>query len=265
MPISSLLRFSASYVSFLGRSQTKYGIHSPFVYDLVTKVLQDNTHYPEYKLAEQIRKQCLRSKRVIEISNFGAIKRKASLRNELKQVRTIAQSAITPRCGRLLFRLVKHFAPETMVELGTSLGISTIYIASAAPAAAFTTMEGCSTTAELATENLKSAGLHHVRMPIGDFAISLSQLVATGKTIGFAFFDGNHTYKATLQYFNQCLPVSDENSVFVFHDIHWSGGMEKAWAKICRHPQVSVSIDLFEVGLIFFRKGLSKQDFVIRF
>lgn len=265
MTISSRLRFTASYITFLWHSRTKYGVHSPFVYDLITKVLQDHTPYPEYKLAEEIRKQCLRSTRVIEISNYGAIKRKPSLGSELKQVRFIAQAALTPQCGKLLFRLVKYFAPETLLELGTSLGISTIYIASAAPAANFTTMEGCSTTAELATKNLKQAGLNQIKMLIGDFSNSLPRLLAKSKNIGFAFFDGNHTYIATLEYFNKCLLVSDENSVFVFHDIHWSRGMEEAWHQICKHPQVTISIDLFEVGLVFFRKGMSKQDFVIRF
>ena len=264
MIFSSWLQFISGYLTYLRRSQSKFGVHSPFVYDLVTKVLQDQVHYPEYKLAEEIRKQCLHNKRVIEISNYGAVKRKASLGNELKQVRAIAQAAITPRCGRMLFRLVNYFRPETMIELGTSLGISTIYLASAAPAANFATIEGCSTTADLAVENLGKAGLHHVNMTIGDFSVSLPRLLATHKPLGFAFFDGNHTYKATLEYFNQCLKASNENSIFVFHDIHWSRGMEDAWAEICKHPQITVSIDLFELGLVFFRKGLSKQDFVIR-
>lgn len=265
MSISSRLKFTARYITFLWRSRTKYGVHSPFVYDLITKVLQDDTPYPEYQLVEDIRKQCLKSKRVIEISNYGAIKRKSSLGNELKQVRYIAQAALTPKCGKLLHRLVKYFAPETILELGTSLAISTIYIATAAPKATFTTMEGCSTTAEIATENLKQAGLHQIKMLIGDFSNSLPRVLSTSKNIGFAFFDGNHTYIATLEYFNKCLLVGNENSVFVFHDIHWSVGMEEAWAQICKHPQVTVSIDLFEVGLVFFRKGLSKQNFVIRF
>jgi predicted O-methyltransferase YrrM len=265
MNFTSWLQIIPSYITFLRRSHTKYGVHSPFVYDLITKVLQDHKQYPEYKPAEEIRKQCLHNRRVIEISNFGAVKRKSSLGNELKQVRVIARASISVRSGRLLYRLVKYFTPENILELGTSIGISTIYLGSAAPTAHFATIEGCSTTADLAAENLRKAGLNNVNITIGDFSISLPRLLANHKPIGFAFFDGNHTYKATLDYFNVCLAVSDENSVFVFHDIHWSRGMEEAWAEICKHPQVTVSIDLYELGLVFFRKGLSKQDFVIRF
>lgn len=265
MTFSSCVRFTASYIKFLRRSHTKYGVHSPFVYDLITKVLQDHSYYPEYRLARDIRNRCRHNKRVIEISNYGAVKRKTSLGNELKPVSAIARSAITPRCGKLLFRLVKYFAPENILEMGTSVGISTIYIASAAPAANFTTMEGCSTTADLATENLKLAGLPHIKMLIGDFSNLLPRFIAGQQHIDFAFIDGNHTCKATLEYFNQCLKLTNENSVLAFHDIHWSQGMEEAWSIICKHPQVTVSIDLFELGLVFFRKGLSKQDFVIRF
>lgn len=265
MTFSAWLQLAASYITFLRRSQTKYGVHSPFVYDLITKVIKDHQHYPEYTLAEEIRDQCLHSRQVIEISNYGASKPINPSGNERKQVCAIARAAITQRCGRLLNRLVRYFGPENLLEMGTSLGISSIYMASAAPTAKYTTMEGCSTTAELACSHLKQAGLPQVQMLIGDFSYLLPRYIAAQQHIDFAFFDGNHTYTATLDYFYQCLPLIKEDSVFVFHDIHWSRGMEKAWAHICKHSQVTVSIDLFEVGLIFFRKGLSKQDFIIRF
>ena len=222
MTFSSHLQLTASYITFLRNSHSKYGVHSPFVYELVTKVFQDKYHYPEYELAEEIRKQYLSSKMVIEISNYAVINGKSSMGNELKQIRAIARAAITPKCGRLLYRLVKYFAPETLLELGTSLGISTIYMASAAPTANFTTIENCATTAAIATESLKQAGLHHINMLSGIFSISLSRIVAAQKTIGFAYLDVNHTHKNTFEYFNQCLRASDENSIFVFRGIHRS-------------------------------------------
>ena len=138
-------------------------------------------------------------------------------------------------------------------------------MASAAPTANFTTIENCATTAAIATESLKQAGLHPINMMSGIFSISLSRIVAAQKTIGFAYLDVNHTHKNTFEYFNQCLRASDENSIFVFRGIHRSRSMEDVWTQICKHPRVTVSIDLFELGLVFFRKGLSKQDFVIRF
>jgi len=256
---------SLSYLWFLLRSHTRFSVHSPFVFDLITKVFKDHTSYPGYKPAEAVRRQSLRSRRIIEISNFGAASRKKSFLNPLKQVREIAQSAVNRRSGRLLHRLVKHFKPVTILELGTSLGISTLYLASAAPDAKMTTLEGCASTAELAADNFRQAGLKNVEIYTGEFSIVLPGYLEKQNRIDFAFFDGNHTFKATTAYFNACLPFAGEDTVFVFHDIHWSKGMAYAWRQICADESVTVTIDLFDVGLVFFNKGLSKQDFVIRF
>jgi predicted O-methyltransferase YrrM len=253
------------YFWFLLRSHTRFAVHSPFVYDLITKVFKDKTQYPEYKTAEDVRRQSLRSRRIVEISYFGASSRKKSFLNPLKEVREIAQSAISRKSGRLLHRLVKHFAPETMLETGTSLGISALYMASAAPLAKMTTLEGCASTAELAVDNIRQSGLKNIEIHTGEFSIVLPGYLKTCNKIDFAFFDGNHTFKATTAYFNSCLQFAGENSVFVFHDIHWSAGMMKAWKQICANESVTVTIDLFDIGLVFFNKGLSKQDFMIRF
>jgi predicted O-methyltransferase YrrM len=263
--IFSTLVLSLRYLWFLLRSHSRFAVHSPFVYDLITNVFKDQTPYPEYKIAENARRQCLRSRRIIEISYFGATSRKKSFLNPLKQVREIAQSAIGRRSGRLLHRLVKHFAPETILELGTSIGISALYLASAAPEAKMVTLEGCASTAELAADNIRGSGLKNVEIHTGEFSIVLPGYLKTCNKIDFAFFDGNHTFKATMAYFNSCLPYAGENTVFVFHDIHWSGGMADAWKLICANKGITVTIDLFDIGLVFFNKGLSKQDFVIRF
>jgi predicted O-methyltransferase YrrM len=160
---------------------------------------------------------------------------------------------------------VRHFKPETILELGTSLGISTLYLESAAPEAKLITLEGCASTAELAADHFRQSGLKNISIYTGEFSTVLPGYLAKQHKIDFAFFDGNHTYIATTGYFRQCLPFAGENTVFVFHDIHWSQGMLKAWKEICRDDSVRVTIDLFDIGLVFFNKGLSKQDFIIRF
>jgi predicted O-methyltransferase YrrM len=263
--IFNSLIFILRYLWFLACSQTRFGVHSPFVYDLITKVFKDRSPHPEYDVAESVRRQSLRSRRLVEITNYGAAPRRKTFLNPLKQVREIAKSAISRRSGRLLHRLAKHFAPETILELGTSLGISTLYLASAAPLAKMVTMEGCASTAELAADNIRNSGLRNVEIHTGEFKTVLPGYLKNITKIDFAFFDGNHTFKATTAYFNQCLPFVGENTVFVFHDIHWSSGMQHAWKQVCANDSVTATIDLFDLGLVFFNKGLSKQDFVIRF
>jgi predicted O-methyltransferase YrrM len=247
------------------RSHSKFAVHSPFVYDLITKVFKDHTSYPEYKIAETARSQSLRSRRIVEITYYGATPPKKTFLNPLKQVKELAGSAISKRSGRLLHRIVKHFAPLNILELGTSIGISTLYIASAAPHAKMVTLEGCASTANLAADNIRKNDLRNVEIYTGEFSRVLPGYLEKYRNIDFAFFDGNHTFKATMVYFNQCLPSAGDNTVFVFHDIHWSKGMQEAWRQICANGSVTVTIDLFDVGLVFFNKGLSKQDFVIRF
>ncbi|MBK9358768.1 MAG: class I SAM-dependent methyltransferase [Bacteroidales bacterium] len=83
--------------------------------------------------------------------------------------------------------------------------------------------------------------------------------------IDYAFIDGNHTKEATLRYFGQLVKHAGNNSVYIFHDIHWSAEMEQAWNEIKNHEKVIITIDLFHMGLVFFRKELSRQHFIIRF
>jgi predicted O-methyltransferase YrrM len=82
--------------------------------------------------------------------------------------------------------------------------------------------------------------------------------------LDLVFFDGNHQKVPTLDYFHHCLTKAHENSIFIFDDIHWSSEMDEAWQQIQGHEQVSLTIDLFQFGLVFFRKGIAKQHFTLR-
>lgn len=166
----------------------------------------------------------------------------------------------------LLFRLAYHFKPTTILEFGTSLGISTAYLASASPNAKVITIEGCRNTASEAKNNFQTLGLQNIETIAGDFDTELSAVGSRQSAIiDFIFFDGNHKKEPTLKYFSQCLESIHNNSVFIFDDIHWSDEMEEAWEEIKSHPKVSVTIDLFFLGLVFFRKEQEKENFVLRF
>ncbi|MFZ9719521.1 MAG: class I SAM-dependent methyltransferase, partial [Chitinophagaceae bacterium] len=84
--------------------------------------------------------------------------------------------------------------------------------------------------------------------------------------LDFVFIDGNHAYAPTLRYFNAMLPFVHSGTVMILDDIHWSAEMEKAWQAISNHSAVTLSIDLFFVGILFFREEqLHKQHFRIHF
>lgn len=245
-------------------AKTRHGVHSPFVYKLVDEVIYDFRARKEYQDIESVRKQLLHDERYITITDLGAGSHVNN--NKQKQVSQLAKNALKPaKLAQLLYRLARHFQPEQVLELGTCLGLTTAYLAKAAPAALITTVEGCPQTASVALENLEKLDIPNVDLKVGNFDQVLPEILAEREILDFVFIDGNHRKLATIDYFEQCLPKMHEGSVMVFDDIYWSKGMQEAWSVIKAHPQVKVSVDLFWIGLVFFRSGQMKEDFKIKF
>ncbi|MBX9782940.1 MAG: class I SAM-dependent methyltransferase [Chitinophagaceae bacterium] len=239
------------------------GIHSPFVFQLVTKVLNDKTEYPSYKAIEQQRSLLLCNESIIEVDDFGAGSVKGLKKKRV--VQAIAASSLKPKkYAQLLFRLAQHFQSKEILELGTSLGITTSYLAIANPSAAVATMEGSAAIASIAQQTFQQLQLKNIEIITGNFDETLTSV--SNKQYDFIFIDGNHRKEPTLRYFNQLLGCMHNDSVLVFDDIHWSKEMEEAWEQIQLHPSVTLTIDLFFIGLVFFRKEQKEKEyFVIRF
>jgi predicted O-methyltransferase YrrM len=242
-----------------------HGIHSPFVYDFITSVLNDNRNYYAYEKIEKLKKMFLQDDRVIRYSDPGA----GSVKGEQtsKKLSRIAGSAVsTEKFGRLLFRLANHYPSETIIELGSSLGISTAYLASANNASKVTTIEGSYPIGEIAKETFERLKLKNVQLMNGNFDEVLKKVVDSNSPAGLIFIDGNHRKKAVLEYFEIFLNKISPSSLIIIHDIHWSREMEEAWSIIQSHPKVKLSIDIFSAGLVFFRDEFQvKQKFLIRF
>ena len=260
--ISRLSRFLQH--SYLTRS--RFDLHSPFVYRLYKEVLKDKTSYPEYKKVENVRSYMINHDAFIRMNDLGSKSSEIRWGKRVIRTKRVARySAVSPRDGQLLFRLARYFKPEKILELGTSLGISTSYLSIGNPESQVVTVEGCMETADIARHNFDHLGLKNIKMIIGNFDEVLPGLLSeTGKTKMF-FIDGNHRKGPTLKYFSQILEYLEDDSVLILDDIHWSKDMEKAWEEIKDHPLVKVTIDLFQMGLVFFSERLSKEDFILRF
>jgi predicted O-methyltransferase YrrM len=256
-----------AYLRYWLRSGNAHGLHSPFVFGLYTTVIRHNGEFGAYARIEARRRELLKSSKIITVKDFGAGSQVAGAGGTERRVRAIARHAAKPpRLAQLLFRLVNHLQPATVLELGTSLGLTTAYLAAADSRHQVITFEGCPNTAAVAHETFQKLGLKNVRLVEGNLDQTLpATLAGLQKPIDFAFFDGNHRYEPTLRYFEQCLANAHENSVFVLDDIHWSAEMEQAWEAIKAHPAVTVTVDLFYVGLVFFRKTQPRQDFWLRY
>ncbi len=165
----------------------------------------------------------------------------------------------------MLARLAAWQKPTHILELGTSLGISTLYFAAACPTATIITLEGCREVLTLAENNFSQAGMKNIRSMAGPFEKTLPRVLSGDFRPNLVLIDGNHDYQPTLEYFHHLLALATPDTVLIFDDIHWSSGMERAWKEICARPEVTLSIDIFSMGLAFFKSGFVKQHFILRF
>lgn len=241
-----------------------HGVHSPFVFEFIQKVLNDRTPYADYKRIDGLRKKMLANNTPIPVEEYGA----GSVTGAgSRSVAHIAKHAAKSRkYGELLFRIAKFYRPHYILELGTSLGISTAYLASADKTSVVVTGEGNDAVATMAKNNFYDMQLTNVRVVTGNFDNTLPEMASALPHIDLAFIDGNHRKNPTLNYFNEMLKRVTTGSILIFDDIHWSTGMEQAWEEIKCHPAVMLTIDLFFLGIIFFRPEFKvKQHFTIRF
>ncbi|MCB0791491.1 MAG: class I SAM-dependent methyltransferase [Flavobacteriales bacterium] len=257
------LRQIGSYLNFMVKARTRHGVHSPFIYDLVSQVLPAQEERAELQAVEQLRADLLRSDQTIRVNDMGAGSHVLDL--PVRRVAEMARVSLKPAGqARMLFNLARYFRPEQVLELGTSFGISTLYLALGADEGTVHTIEGCPQTFRIAQHHFDRARISNIDGILGSFRTQLPPLLKRLDRLDMAFLDGHHVKQPTLDYFEQCLTKAHNGSIFILDDIHWSRGMEEAWEEVRRHPRVTVTIDLYSMGLVFFRKEQAPEHFVIR-
>lgn len=258
------LHIAKRYLSHLSGSTGAKRLHSPFAYEFYTNLLKDERRYYSFRAIEQRRYQLLRNHSVLQATDLGA---GSKFQRTTRSVSDVARySAKRAKYGQLLYRMVNYFNPKNILELGTSLGISTAYLASARSHSQVTTLEGWPEILELAKETFKVLKLNNITTVQGNFDATLDGVLESIPAIDLAFIDGNHQEEPTLRYFEKCLTKVHNNSILIFDDIYWMPGMENAWNKIKAHPDVRLTIDTFHVGIVFFRKEIrTKQHFKFRY
>jgi predicted O-methyltransferase YrrM len=249
---------------FTAKNRKGFGIHSPFVFKLVTQVIHDYTPFYCYAEIEEVRKLLLKNNTTIQVNDLGT----GTINNKAKERRisAIAKNSLKPaKQAQLLFRLINYFGYRNLLEIGTSLGITSSYLAKTHSRVKLITLEGCANTARLAQDSFEKLNINNIELMVGNFSQTLPQALDKFNQLDFVFFDGNHTKTATLNYFERCLEKIHNETLFIFDDIYLNNDMEAAWEVIKEHPQVRVTLNLFHLGLVFFRKELTKQHFNLRF
>lgn len=258
------LKYGRRYLLYLINARTKYSIHSPFVFNFIEKVLQNKTMLPEFEAVEVERRKLLSDPAIFIKTDFGT--GGGNKKQYKTRISDIARKSLMPRKrARQLFRMIRYFQFMDILEIGTSLGITTSYLALAEAKGNVTSLEGCPNLTARAGEIFKALKIDNINLITGPFEASLRPCLEQMEKADFILFDGNHSFGATIDYFETCLPYIHNNSLFVFDDIHWSEEMEVAWERIKTHEKVRVTIDLFHCGLVFFKRELHPQHFVIRY
>jgi len=253
-----------TFLAYYWKSGNAHSVHSPFVFQLYTKGFK-STPPANNELLQRINQykdSLYGDKRVIEVTDFGAGSR--VFKSNAREISKIAKTAgISAKNGQLLMNLTHYLKPDNILEIGTSLGMSTAYLALVSPNSRIVTLEGCKETACVAQKQFQYYKLDNIDLVVGNFADTLPKVLVE-QHFDLIFFDGNHQKAPTMQYFDLCLKYASEKSVFIFDDIHWNPEMEETWKLIKENPRVTVSIDTFQWGLVFFRSEQVKQDFILR-
>lgn len=251
-----------SYLKYIFKSKNHHGVHSPFVFDLLTKCIYSSLPKSEFRVLSEYRRDLSTNKQFIEVSDFGAGSQVFS--SNRRKISSIAKHVgITKKRAELLYKLIKYFQPETILEVGTSLGIATCAMASAKTHSQLVTLEGCPQTAKVAQKMLDKYELEDIEIIEGNFKDTFFEVIDNNK-FDLIYFDGNHTKEATLAYFEASIPNTHNDSVLIFDDIYWSKEMEDAWNEIKNHPEVTVTIDTYQWGIVFLRKEQQKEHFTLR-
>lgn len=238
---------------------TRYDVQSPFVHDFTEQVLEDKRSFYALDRIHRVYRRLKKEKRKIPNSHWGA----GSQKQRGKEVRVsdlIRQSSCTPGKGELLFRLAAWHKPTSMLELGTQLGLSAAYLAAGRQSARMTSLEGHLPYVEWAQKNLDHLQLSHVKVLRTSFEEWIAEPGNHLAPIDLLYLDGDHRQKQILQYLQALRPRMSSKALVIVDDINWSAGMRKAWNEMKALPEVSLSIDLFHVGLLFFQKGRKEKE-----
>lgn len=240
-----------------------HGIHSPYVFEFVNGVVFNAKQWqvPEQPLRvhKVMRKDCSlipRNEPPGEIAN----------ENDTRSISSfIKKASVSFKYGALLYRISRWFEADSVVELGSGLGISTAYLRAGSPKTTFHSVEGGRIRALLAAQVIYRSKLEKVNIHQGDIGEELPGILMDASDRLLAYVDGNHHYKPTLTYLELLVKHAGEEAIIIMDDIYWSKGMQKAWQEVISWPEVQVSIDLFHMGILLINSDLNKANLKIKF
>jgi predicted O-methyltransferase YrrM len=252
----------SAFFHFLLHSSNLHGIHSPFVFDFISNCFYKKANPIKVTAIKNLRKSIFQSQHIITVTDYG--KGSRIFKKNQRKIADIAKIAgINKKKSAILLNIIEYLHPQNILELGTSVGLGTATMSIGNPKAKIITLEGCINTANVAQNLFNNFNLSNIQLVVGNFSNTLLKSL-NNILFDLIYFDGDHKKESTLRYFDQCIPYIHNDSIIIFDDINWSGEMQEAWSEIKNHPKVTISIDTFFWGIVFFRTTHAKQHFTIR-
>lgn len=233
------------------------------MFELLDNTLEDDRHYYIFEEIEALRKKLLNDHTILEIEDLGAGSK--TTKSKQRSIKSIASSAVSPAYqSQFLYKLAQYLRAQNIVELGTSLGISALYLSAYSSKVNLFSLEGSKSILEVANNNFRSFNKKNISTLLGHFDETLPQAISNIDKLDMVYIDGNHAKKPTLKYFEECLDNIHDQSVLIFDDIYWSREMTAAWDVIKSNHMVRLSLDMYYFGIVFFNSNIKKkQDFKI--
>ncbi len=253
-----------SYVNHWLDSVDEHSIHSPFFFDFYNKVIKlDNPDDQEFNAFEELRRKLLENNLEVTMEDLGA--RSVHFDNNTRTLSQIAATSLSPASYCRLYSRIIHYIDATqIVELGTSMGITTLYLAQK-DNVHVTTFEGNSSMVNVALTHFEYFDKKNIALIEGNIDSQLSEFLLSPRKIHFVLMDANHRYEPTIRYFNLLSRRMADKGIIVMDDIYYSEEMNRAWKELCHHQLVYASIDLFRCGLLFFDPALNRQHYTWAF
>lgn len=245
---------------FSARNTKGFGVHSPFMFQFIQSVLGERHYFYVFSEIEALRGELKKDKTTISITDYGT-----GVNRDSTVARIANKSTQSAKYGQLLFRIIRYFKAVDVLELGTSLGITTSYLASSSSSIKCVSMEGCPQITRVAERNFKKLNLNNIELVTGNIDSTLEEVLNKTEKLDVVFFDANHRSEAVLHYFDMCLSKVHNDTIFVVDDIYWSEDMEKAWQTIKAHSKVTSTVDIFQMGIVFFNSHLHKKHYKLHY